>query len=163
MPLRSSRSIISVAHSLQLCVNLRHPPSSSPLDCHKLNAQRCAFNFREHFRQSRLQVCPIIEELYDTNDTLLFEQNIEEEIEQLQAKGLFELKTEYLRDDFFTDLEDDIEILKTLRKEWENVKNDPKSDEFIGILKQKLKNEPTRKIVIFSQFIDTVDDLEKNL
>ena len=107
---------------------------------------------------------PDIQEIYDANfDTLFFDEEINKEIERFQNKGLFELKTKYLREDFFTDLDADIEILKTLKKEWENLNNDPKTEEFIKILKGKLKEDPTRKIVVFSQFADTVDYLNEKL
>ena len=107
---------------------------------------------------------PDIKELYlECNDTLFSEEEIEYAVERLQSKGLFELKTEYLKEEFFLDLEDDIEILKTLKNEWDNVKTDPKTTEFIEILKNKIKKDPTRKIVVFSQFADTVEYLGKEL
>jgi len=107
---------------------------------------------------------PDIQELYDSNsDMLFFDEIIDAEIEKLQSKGLFEMKVKYLYDDFFSDLDSDIEILKTLKNEWKNVDKDPKTDEFIEILKEKLQREPNRKIVVFSQFADTVEYLEQKL
>lgn len=107
---------------------------------------------------------PDIQELYDTNaDTLFFDEMIDAEIGKLQAKGLFELKIEYLHDDFFSDLDSDIAILQTLKNEWENVDKDPKVDGFIEILKEKLQQESSRKMIVFSQFADTVEYLEQKL
>ncbi|MCL2435826.1 MAG: phospholipase D-like domain-containing protein [Lentimicrobiaceae bacterium] len=107
---------------------------------------------------------PDIKELYlECNDTLFPEEELEYAVERLQSKGMFELKTEYLKGDFFKELDDDIEILKTLKDEWEHVKKDPKTTEFIEILKNQIQKDPNRKIVVFSQFADTVDHLGEKL
>jgi len=107
---------------------------------------------------------PDIQGFYDDNsDTLFPDEMIDAEIEKLEKKGLFELKTKYLKDDFFKDLDDDIEILKILKNEWSKIKKDPKTEEFIEILKNKIQQDPTRKIVVFSQFADTVDHLGEKL
>ncbi|MDR2972662.1 MAG: phospholipase D-like domain-containing protein [Bacteroidales bacterium] len=107
---------------------------------------------------------PDIQELYNRcADTLFEEEEINAQIERFESKGLFELKTKYLKDDFFKDLEADIEILKKLKSEWEYIYKDPKTEEFIEILKNKIKNEPARKIVVFSQFADTTEYLGEKL
>jgi len=109
---------------------------------------------------------PDIKDLYEsTEDSLFAEQEIETKIEKLKDKDLFEIKTKYLDDNFFEDLNSDIEILKNLKERWDNVdeNNDPKYIEFEKIIKEKLENDTERKIVIFSQFADTVKYLEKRL
>jgi len=107
---------------------------------------------------------PDIQELYlECNDSLFPDEELDSKMERFQNKGMFELKTEYLNDDFFKDLDDDIEILQTLKNEWDNVIKDPKADEFIEILKQKINDDSHRKIVVFSQFADTVDYLGQKL
>ena len=109
---------------------------------------------------------PDIEAMYQsTNDVFpeMFDEELEAAIEKFKSKGLFELKTEYLNPDFFEDLQSDIELLQTLKDEWDAVTFDPKLDEFIEILKEKLKTDPKRKIVVFSQFADTIDYLGEKL
>jgi len=107
---------------------------------------------------------PDIQGLYDDNfDELFSDEIIEAEIDKLHTKGLFELKIKYLDNNFFTDLDSDIEILKKLKSEWEYVTEDPKTDEFIEILKEKIQQESNRKIIVFSQFADTVEYLEQKL
>jgi superfamily II DNA or RNA helicase len=109
---------------------------------------------------------PDIEELYNTTSDVIPEMvddELEAAIEKLNTRGLFEIKTEYLKPDFFEDLRADIELLQTLKDEWDKVTVDPKSDEFIEILKEKIKSEPTHKIVVFSQFADTVNSLGEKL
>ena len=102
---------------------------------------------------------PDIKVLYrSSNDTFA-----EEIIANLQDKGLFEIPTKYLKDEFMTDLKHDIQLLEKVMKDWSKVASDPKLEGFVHILKEKLKSEPNRKIVVFSQFADTVDYLDKHL
>jgi len=115
------------------------------------------------FKKGKL---PDIDELYDsTGDNIIadFDDELEETIEKFKTRGLFEIKTEYLDESFFTDLNADIELLKNLQQEWSEVHVDPKLDRFIEILRKMIKDDPKRKIVVFSQFADTVDYLEEKL
>lgn len=109
---------------------------------------------------------PDIKALYESaSDTFteLREELIEDSIESMKAKGMFEIKTEWLSEDFFKDLDSDIEILKSLKDKWMNVNHDPKIDGFIKLLKEQQRKNPKRKIIVFSQFADTVDYLGKKL
>lgn len=73
----------------------------------------------------------------------------------------------YVEDNFIEDVKTDIHLLQSLREEWfgkENViKQDPKLDSFIEIAKKKLEQEPERKLIVFSEYADTVDYLGKKL
>ena len=63
-------------------------------------------------------------------------------------------------------LKEDLYNLQLLKKEWDKIKSDPKLDMFIQKLETELFNEninPTGKLVIFSESVDTVDYLEENL
>lgn len=54
---------------------------------------------------------PDIEELYETtNDVIpeMIDDELENAIKKLQARGMFEIKTEYLKPSFFEDLDADI-------------------------------------------------------
>ena len=93
----------------------------------------------------------------------MVDDEIESAIEKLQARGLFEIKTEYLKDRFFEELDSDIEILQNLKNKWDKIDEDPKINEFIKILSKQLINDPERKIIVFSQFADTIDYLDKKL
>jgi Superfamily II DNA and RNA helicases len=111
---------------------------------------------------------PDIQNLYDSTSDIISElvdSEIEKEIAKFQVRGLFEIKTEYLKNDFFEDLETDLELLQSLQSEWDLVpaSKDPKLNEFISILKKQLHDNPDRKIVVFSQFADTVDYLGERL
>ena len=106
---------------------------------------------------------PDIKALYESNSDNTQESLIESSIEALEEKGMFEIKTEWLSEDFFKDLDSDIEILKDLKEKWGKVTHDPKTDGFIALLKEQLKKDPSRKIIVFSQFADTVDYLGQKL
>ncbi len=111
---------------------------------------------------------PNILDLYDSDDDTnegSFDTDLENSIESLKAKGLFEIKAEYLDETFFKDLDSDICILQDLKNKWDAIgdDDDPKYDGFINLLTDQLQHDPKRKIVIFSQFADTVDYLGKRL
>ncbi|MDR3235935.1 MAG: phospholipase D-like domain-containing protein [Prevotellaceae bacterium] len=103
---------------------------------------------------------PDAKALYESTEDV-----IDDTIEKLENRGMFEIKTEYINESFFTDLDADIQLLKALKEKWANISedNDPKFNEFVKILSAQIKNDPKRKIVVFSQFADTVNYLEKQL
>lgn len=120
-------------------------------------------------KRGKIPVCkkgqlPDVKSMYEsTTDQveLIWEEAIESQIEALRSRGMFEIPTEYLTDDFQKDLQADIDLLKDLRNRWKKVPidNDPKLDSFVKILKQQLHDDPKRKIIVFSQFADTADYL----
>jgi superfamily II DNA/RNA helicase len=67
--------------------------------------------------------------------------------------------------DFLPMLQYDADVLKKLCKRWEAVKSDPKLDLFIDMLQDELfdKKNLEGKLVVFSESVDTVNYLEKNL
>jgi len=109
-------------------------------------------------------------------------------IKELQAKGIeldaiielavskgFE-KTEILfsAEDFIENngenlldlLNDDLQKLERLKQQWDKIETDPKLDLFIQTLNNALLNKdinPTGKLVIFSESVDTVNYLEEKL
>lgn len=69
---------------------------------------------------------------------------------------------EYYAEDFTPkfkkDLENDLKILKEIAKMWESIDNYPKKIELIKLLNGDLKD---KKVVIFTEFIDTAEDIAK--
>lgn len=94
-------------------------------------------------------------------------EEIEELFEKYEDRGFFEIDMKYVKDDFVTDVEADIQLLKNLRVQWfgkdNMVKSDPKLDSFIDIVRKQMKNEPNRKLIVFSEFADTVNYLGEAL
>lgn len=109
---------------------------------------------------------PDIEELYETtNDVIpeMVDDELDAAIQRLNARGMFEIKTDYLDESFFADLNADIQLLERLKEEWSKVTHDPKLETFAKILKEQLKKDPDRKIIVFSQFADTIEYLGEKL
>lgn len=108
---------------------------------------------------------PDVEAFYDSSDDNMDE--IKELFEKYEAKGFFEIDMKYVKDDFVSDVQADIQLLRNLREQWfgkENtIKCDPKLDSFIQIIQKQMKNEPNRKLIVFSEFADTVNYLGEAL
>ena len=92
---------------------------------------------------------------------------VEMKVSELKAKGLVELDMDWIKPEFISDVKQDAEILDKIYKDWfgdkGNITDDPKYDTFINKINKMLKEEPNRKIVIFSEFADTVKYLYSRL
>ncbi|MFA7598317.1 MAG: helicase-related protein, partial [Candidatus Cloacimonas sp.] len=83
-------------------------------------------------------------------------------------KGLFYIDKTLLSEQFIEDLNSDIDLLTDIQKEWfgEDGKykiEDPKINHFIQEIKTELANDSQRKIVVFSEYSDTVNYVQKEL
>ena len=87
--------------------------------------------------------------------------------ELYEQKGLFTIPRKFISDDFISDVESDIALLKKIHEEWfgndDKIKFDPKLDEFRRLLTEHRSHDPKRKIVVFSAFADTVNYLGETL
>lgn len=90
---------------------------------------------------------------------------LDERLEKYYEKGLKIVPINYLEPTFIEALTNDIELLKNIKKEWEKqvAEKDPKLDHFKDILVKELIKDPARKIIVFTEFSDTADYLEKKL
>lgn len=106
-----------------------------------------------------------------------FFEPTEQEIKQgnlSKIKDLETIESKYLRVDFPQDVQHDLDILLSIQDMWfpsnQNQRSgqhtnqntdpsDPKFDNVLNQIKGTLRSEPNRKIVIFSEFADTVDYL----
>ena len=108
---------------------------------------------------------PDVEAFYESSDDGM--EEFEELFEKYESRGFFEIDMKYVKDDFVTDVEDDIQLLKNLREQWfgkdNTVKSDPKLDSFIRIIRKQMNDEPNRKLIVFSEFADTVNYLGEAL
>ena len=105
-------------------------------------------------------------------------------VKDLQAKGLeldkiiefglskgfdekdFVFAPEDFDGNFIEMLKTDKEKLQNIKKEWDKITEDPKLDLFIKKLEKEFfekKKNPTGKLVVFSESVDTVNYLEENL
>lgn len=68
------------------------------------------------------------------------------------------------RQEILDDIDSDIQLFKDIQKRLKDLKlveNDPKQEEIIKKIKRLLANEPNRKIILFSEYVDTIHHLEK--
>ena len=121
---------------------------------------------------------PSVEDFYETTDDNI-EVEIEEIFEKYHDKGFFEIDMKYIkRDEFLADIQSDIELLRGIRDKWfvaEQEKNNGKSitkykikfdyklDAFRTLLKELREKEPSRKIIVFTEFADTANYLGEAL
>jgi len=95
----------------------------------------------------------------------LKEINLDEQLKKYEEKGLWFIFNKELSPSFVKDLEGDIKVLKEIRERWfkSGFPKDPKLEDFLKIVKEKLKKEPRRKIVVFTEFADTAQHIFDNL
>ena len=88
----------------------------------------------------------------------ILEQKLTPQIE----KGLILVNANELTDEFIRDLNNDISLFMTILEKWnsDDCNGDPKFAGILAKIKGSLKIEPDRKIIIFSEFKDTVEYLD---
>jgi superfamily II DNA/RNA helicase len=95
----------------------------------------------------------------------LEEALLDKELQSYKEKGLWLIEKKELRKAFLDEVKQDIELLSQVRREWfgNGFPEDRKLKHFAKIIKEKLRKEPDRKIVVFSEFGDTVNYLYDSL
>jgi len=123
---------------------------------------------KDYYKKGRVPIykkfneLPDIEDLekWDDDEVEEFFKNLEEE------KGLIWIDSDKLSKDFIDDLENDIKILEKIKDDWKTYLSKPldydyKLKELIKILTEKIQSK--EKVIIFSEFEDTVNYLYNNL
>jgi superfamily II DNA or RNA helicase len=67
------------------------------------------------------------------------------------------------KDDFLADIASDIAVFETILAQLRSLRlvdNDPKQAEIIRVVKDQLEKDPSRKIILFSEYVDTIKHLE---
>lgn len=98
---------------------------------------------------------PAVETLIDSTGEELV--NIDEILAKQLERDLHWIEKEKLEENFIKELDKDIKLLKAVQEDWspKAVKSDPKVEDFKTILKARLKDNPKRKIIVFTEFADT--------
>lgn len=96
----------------------------------------------------------------DDNDIM-----IKDNSKKYEGPYIIENIKEVLSKEFFIDFENDLKILKEIKKDWENIgiEKDKKFFKLKEELKKFKKENDKRKIIIFSEFKDTVDYLYESI
>lgn len=108
---------------------------------------------------------PDVNDFYESTEDGI--EEIEEIFDKYEAKGFFEIDMKYVKDDFIENVKSDLQLLNNLREQWFGTDNtihfDPKLDSFIKIIRKMMKSDPNRKLIVFSEYADTVNYLGKAL
>lgn len=98
-------------------------------------------------------------------DEDLREALFEDRLKTYQEKGLILLDQSDLNQKYLEHVHRDMKLLRSIQANWTTKKmgEDPKLKHFSAILKSKLTEDPSRKIVVFSEFADTAQHLYDSL
>jgi superfamily II DNA or RNA helicase len=106
----------------------------------------------------------------DKVDSSVFEIDkttaIEDNLKALRAKGLETIDKSNIKIEFAKEVEKDLSTLKTIQELWfgtSPIVHDPKIDSLITQIQYHQTKNKDRKIVIFSEYADTIDYLEIKL
>lgn len=108
---------------------------------------------------------PNDDEIEETLNELDSIDNEPIDVEKIKKKAI-PIPRELFKEDFINAVESDIELLKGIYREWfsaEDVGEDPKYIEVSKKINDLLKENPKRKIVIFSTFADTAEYVKGKL
>ena len=102
----------------------------------------------------------------DSEESLETEASVEEET-TLAARRIIFVDLTDLKDTFVADVSHDRDVLKSLYEQWFSATSvyskvsDPKLERLLSDVKEHLSQDPTRKIVVFSMYADTVNYIGK--
>ena len=98
------------------------------------------------------------------------QQSIDEMLEGLrEQRGLIAVNRSMLKEEFIEDVKNDKKMLEQIYEDWYGTRSkapkelDPKLDRLEAKLAKMLKQDPNRKIVVFSSYADTVNYLYEGL
>ena len=121
---------------------------------------------------SELKIVPIMKKgaLPDPADFSQVDGEMADELEEKlqylrENKGLLEVPIDWIDPSFIEDVDADTALLKEIRSAWfsKPINNDPKVIRVEKVINDLLKENPKRKIVIFSSYADTVNYLATKL
>ncbi|MBP7780916.1 MAG: helicase [Paludibacteraceae bacterium] len=108
---------------------------------------------------------PDVDDFYNTSDDGW--EEISDMFDKYEARGFFEIDMRFINDKFVSDVKSDIQLLENLRKQWfgddKVIQFDPKLNSFVKIVQKMMKDDPMRKLIVFSEYSDTVNYLGKAL
>ena len=88
-------------------------------------------------------------------------------IQSLEKKGMWFINKDEIKEKYIEDVKKDLVVLNEIKDNWEFIQKsnyeDPKISSFIDIITSQIKKEPKRKIIIFSEFADTVEYVYKKM
>lgn len=107
------------------------------------------------YKEGNLPDIDDLEDIIEENSLFEEDEFLKSMLSEDIDKGLILIPVKYLSRSFMEELNKDLELLSDIIKEWNKVKSDPKFDMILHQIKDSLKKEPQRKIIIFTEFSDT--------
>lgn len=113
----------------------------------------------------------LIEKIYEEEEEAI-ERHLEEFTIQLANKKqpknqkVYDVNKFTEHSKFIQHIKSDLELLKEIQEEIRNLQlttQDPKANKLVETLKENLRKDPNRKIIIFTEYIDTAQHLENYL
>lgn len=110
----------------------------------------------------------LMEKIYEFDEDEILEVLYKFENELLKKKTpknttVYNIKDFHKADDFLADIQKDLQLFKKIRQEITDeklVENDPKRETIFQKVTEILKKDPNRKIILFTEYVDTVLHLE---
>ncbi len=131
------------------------------------NLRRATQGMIEMYHADKVIIAPDLKVIELQNKGLELDDIIAKGIEKFGiSKNDFVYKHNDFEDSFIKELEFDVSVLDTLIEQWDKITIDPKLDCFIDYLNHKIfdkQDNPTGKLVVFSESKDTIQYLNKEL
>jgi superfamily II DNA or RNA helicase/HKD family nuclease len=138
-----------------------------------LNVHDCVKKFVEKTKGRYVLERKIVEKAYENNPDELEEALLEyaqrlEEVAETKHNRVYEVNEFQHKDQFYKNIDSDIKLFKEVKAKIAKLKlveNDPKSRELIEAINRIVtetpsKNHPRRKVIIFTEYTDTVKHLQ---
>lgn len=108
---------------------------------------------------------PDDEEIQETLEAInsITEDGID--IDKIKKKAI-PFETKHFKDEFIIAVQNDMELLRSIYKDWfegDEVGEDPKYNEVSAKIKSLLRENPSRKVVVFSTYADTAEYVHNRL
>jgi len=126
----------------------------------------CRLNKVPIYKRGNLpDVYTILQSTNDYIDNELNPQTFDDLLKEYKEKGLQVIEAKELKKSFIEDVQKDIALLTEIRDKWfdSDGRKDPKTDYFINLIKNQLRKDPDRKIIVYTEFADTAEYLYKKL
>jgi len=139
-----------------------------------INTHKIVLNFIEKSGKYILDR-KLIEKIYgSTSEEIEVELlNFAQKLKENEIEGnnkIYDIDTFELKDEFLIDITNDITLFELIKEKIDSLdlkNSDPKREavlaELNNILIDKLSNEPERKVIVFTEFTDTLDHIKEGL
>ncbi|MDD3536436.1 MAG: helicase-related protein [Candidatus Cloacimonetes bacterium] len=107
----------------------------------------------------------LLEDISEDTLTEIDSYHFEEELKKQYEKGLVFIEKSQLKPSYIIHLQHDLALLKRIYHSWfkDGIGYDPKLQNFKTEIMRQLADDPTRKIIVFSEYADTAHYIYENI